>query len=1648
MNGSTGTPSWASTQRQTGQYRPPTGDNSFDPRQQQSGGGGGGLGGVMDSSPSLGRMPSRGRDQQQQQWPSSSSGNDTQSHRASSYQPMQQNGGSQRMAAQQDSHRRTQSLRPFSAFQPLDQADPYGPSQKSPGTPNDRPPSPTGSTSRSIRTSAAPLTFKSPELRSALYLQDAQQRKTYMEGYLSRRDALGADGKPLHPNDPKKAWHLCFVQLSGTVLSVWSVSQMEEAAREGREVPPTYINVTDSFVDLIGNLIEDPNEVPGSRGRYENVFALNSAGNNRILFCVEGAVGRRLVQAWVNGIRLASWEKVRLEEIYTGALIRARLGSVGANSTDTGPMQGPPPAMANLTIASPVSKGKMEGWVKARFMGSTEWKKCWLVLSKDKNEASSGQSVTRRFWNKIGGAGDRSSILSMASTSDKDPTAPTTPGRTLSNTGEGLAMEPPPGSNNAPGIAQFYTSKKDKKPFATMLFAAHAFAVYPSRPELVEGSSLFKVEGAFPLSQVLSATHRIRQTGWVMIMPELEAGSRGANAEMMKWVIGFMDSFQLYGRPEGFNWDARSPKSAFFAYPIGQYKERLFLDRELAEFLDVREERHLATRTNLHGIMAARMRGERTPLLPPLPQPNTAHTRQLNGGKSGPQQQQLSADQAATSEPTSPLPEATGGPDDDDDQQPQRSSGLEPIGERSREGSQMTLAAAQQHQDRSQQGSATSAKDSDLPYRSTDSQQQQQQQPSRYAGAAAPALAAGALAGSAAASQRDERASSSLEGPRRPFTAERQDSYRTAPAAATPPPPSVRSGVASIDRSDSLDSRTQSQQQQPQQQQPSYLAASRGAQGSSPADATPVPSPIKKDTSMSAAAPPIAAAAAIPSGSSAVPAPSGRGAEADKPATSSSMAVPSDKTRQRQSDADLASSYDEGALFYLRSMSDQQPPAPSKPTVQTQPSQLAAAAAASGAAGVAPMSATTKDSPGIDTPSSYTQQSSYAPSSRTANGLSRDPSVRIPQQDEDRLDEDALAAYSYLDQPPSPSALGRQRSLPKQATAAAPAPASYAAAPVQQQQQQQTQQTYAPTPTAANPSTFGQNKRAQERKEAAQAQAAAVAEARSKPGKAAGATKKGGLKPKGRHAWGEESSEDEEEEDEDDEEEEQRRQASQGSRMAPPVAQAMNSSSASGSQASSIARGMTGSSAAATASANGLPAPGMTPAGSTYSNSSGRQSPRYAESTAAPSTMPANNAGAGQGMMRAGQSHPALASTQQQRQSVLTPHLGAPYASEDDGRRSASPNTAASSTYPAARQQPQTFVQLNPDEQPGSMTTVFQPHGLLEAGAQDKQDRSAKQQELEARMAGVGLVNVPSKPPPPQAGLLGAISAHERERKGAGGLGATMTERERQRVEAERRQREEDAAQRQQQQQQMMMQQQQMAGMGGMLGMNPMMMGGGQFNPFLWQQMMMMNPMMMGGMPGQGSGESQLGGHGGSQQGSHGGQSPPPAMDPYQQQMMQMQMHQQQMAAAMAAQQAYMAAMSQSQQGGGPGSMMSGQGGDQQQPGMPGSPSQMSMSPSMLGMGGYGMPSHMSMYGMPPGGMMGGYPMMGGGSGSDFGGPASGGGHFQGASGGSMSGRPGSAHTGGSPQQSHAQQQSTGSRRFEGSAAQERPGQAGSPLRR
>ncbi|WFD29936.1 hypothetical protein MSPP1_000950 [Malassezia sp. CBS 17886] len=490
--------------------------------------------------------------------------------------------------------------------------------------------------------SGAPrLTFKSADLRSALHLQEAQKSKLYMEGYLLVRHAFSVDGQPDNRAEHFRSWTECFVQLNGTVLSIWDAHALRMAEAEGREVPPSFINITDAVADFIGLHVEAPFSEPGRRLQLYHVFAVNSAGSNRVLFCfsepppcdpqmVDQRIsvkhqhhpehrpvvdwlnrGQRHLQAWINAIRLASWERSRLDEIYTGALIRARLSAV------KNMQPGLPAASAEseLLVRSPLVKGRHEGWVRARFMGSTEWRRCWMVLHShwSDDEPTTG---LRRFL-KRGAPGDRSSLLSLAGSTAGHNALPTTD-----------VSEPPPppaGVMASPAVAYFYESKKTKRPFASLWHARSVFAVYPSRPDLVESSVLFKVEGALPQSTAVSATHRQRATGWIMFLPEIRApSSRGANAEMMKWIIAFMDAFRLYGRPGQFVWDARNPASPFFAYPIGPHKDHLFLDRALTEFLDISVEDHLTTRQMLNDVMAARMRGEDTPMLPPLSVPRAA----------------------------------------------------------------------------------------------------------------------------------------------------------------------------------------------------------------------------------------------------------------------------------------------------------------------------------------------------------------------------------------------------------------------------------------------------------------------------------------------------------------------------------------------------------------------------------------------------------------------------------------------------------------------------------------------------------------------------------------------------------------------------------------------------------------------------------------------------------------------------------------------------------------------------------------------------------------------------------------------------------------------------------------------------------------
>ena len=80
------------------------------------------------------------------------------------------------------------------------------------------------------------------------------------------------------------------------------------------------------FVHVLGSVVLPP--TPGQpQKRYTNVITLNTAGSNLYLFSCPSA---EALMQWTAAMRLAAWEKSRLEEIYTAHLIRITLND-GAN---------------------------------------------------------------------------------------------------------------------------------------------------------------------------------------------------------------------------------------------------------------------------------------------------------------------------------------------------------------------------------------------------------------------------------------------------------------------------------------------------------------------------------------------------------------------------------------------------------------------------------------------------------------------------------------------------------------------------------------------------------------------------------------------------------------------------------------------------------------------------------------------------------------------------------------------------------------------------------------------------------------------------------------------------------------------------------------------------------------------------------------------------------------------------------------------------------------------------------------------------------------------------------------------------------------------------------------------------------------------
>ena len=197
---------------------------------------------------------------------------------------------------------------------------------------------------------------------------------------------------------------------------------------------------------------------------------------------------------------------------------------------------------------SPLVHGKMEGWVRIRIAGQVDWKRMWMVVS-------------------VGGhVSDGSSISSV----DHRPGSPATPRRKkrisdLFVKERSPVRAAPPAK---PSICLVASPKpKDRKqPLLTMTGVFQAFAVYPERPELINRSTLMKLEGTFG-DEDTAGGMKLKE-GWLMVLPEFE-GQNIRASEMLKWLIGMRTiETPAHGIDDGSDRDTRRVRTLWSAAPV------------------------------------------------------------------------------------------------------------------------------------------------------------------------------------------------------------------------------------------------------------------------------------------------------------------------------------------------------------------------------------------------------------------------------------------------------------------------------------------------------------------------------------------------------------------------------------------------------------------------------------------------------------------------------------------------------------------------------------------------------------------------------------------------------------------------------------------------------------------------------------------------------------------------------------------------------------------------------------------------------------------------------------------------------------------------------------------------------------------------
>ncbi|KAI8996875.1 hypothetical protein BDB01DRAFT_768816 [Pilobolus umbonatus] len=314
-------------------------------------------------------------------------------------------------------------------------------------------------------------------------LMEKYHCKVYMEGYLYKRIDTDSKGKA-----GDRQWSRWYVELSGPILTLWNA---DKATR--KEVYPEYINITDAVVN-----IEDKLTAESRR----HLFSINSAGDNRYLFQANNVDDQR---SWVKSMRLSCYECSRIQSIYTRLfIIRPQFRPI-------------------LDYCKRDGLNRKEGYLQARFPGTTDWKRCWVVTS-DKHYQRKHMFTKKRLMETL-------------------------------------------------GHVTFYETKRSKHPFMTLRHVAQAYTVYPESPKLINLATLFKLEG----SLYKSSNQLLSESTNVLLMTS-------TSTELAEWLVAIYDTFKLYGRPQQLLDDTMNMKSLNFAYsPVPP--PNLFLD--LADIIRV-----------------------------------------------------------------------------------------------------------------------------------------------------------------------------------------------------------------------------------------------------------------------------------------------------------------------------------------------------------------------------------------------------------------------------------------------------------------------------------------------------------------------------------------------------------------------------------------------------------------------------------------------------------------------------------------------------------------------------------------------------------------------------------------------------------------------------------------------------------------------------------------------------------------------------------------------------------------------------------------------------------------------------------------------------------------------------------------------------